>query len=130
MSNYGFDKLGYLGWAVRAHLLVSSDTGTLCKWYELWGVYGLPLVPELLSSELWASFDVLYDLNESRVRSHVGYVRMVQVFLEALDALAGISLPKEDLCSPTKIESIARSKDGALLQVAKKEGYKCVGCGR
>lgn len=46
-------------WAVGAHLLVSSDTGTLCEWDELGGVDGLPLVPELLSRELWVSFDVL-----------------------------------------------------------------------
>lgn len=67
-------------WAVRTHLLVSSDTGPLCEWDELRGMDGLPLIPELLSRELWVSFDVLYNLNESRVRSHIGYMRMVQVF--------------------------------------------------
>lgn len=46
-------------WAVRAHLLVSSDTGSLCEWDELGGVDGLPLVPELFSRELWVSLDVL-----------------------------------------------------------------------
>lgn len=46
-------------WAVRAHLLVSSDTGPFCEWDELGGVDGLPLVPELFSRELWVSLDVL-----------------------------------------------------------------------
>lgn len=103
MSNYGCDNLGCLDLrAVRAHLLVSSDTGTLCEWDELGGVDGLPLVPELLPRELWVSLDVLYDLNESRVWSHVRYTRMVQVFLEALDALFGIVVSKGDLCSFTR----------------------------
>lgn len=88
--------------AVWTHLLVSSDTGTFCEWDELGGVDGLPLVPELLSRELWVSFDVLYDLNESRVRSHVRYMRMVEVSLEALDALFGVFVSKGGLCSLAK----------------------------
>jgi hypothetical protein len=80
----GMINLGCADWGGPAHLLVSSDTGTLREWDELGGVDGLPLVPELLSRELWVAFDVLYNLNESRVRSHGRYLRMLRVFLEAL----------------------------------------------
>lgn len=71
-----------------SHLLVSSDTGTLCKWDELWGVDCLPLVPELFSRELRVSLDILEDLNESGVWSHGRY----RIVLQAPDALLGIIL--------------------------------------